>query len=89
MSLQISPGKAYVRGYEIEKVSTSSVDVVKPRTTKLKENVSVPIRVGNYVNVNSISGAPAIGFSTSVLLLDRRLNTNMMMEQIKVYREVR
>ena len=33
MSLQISPGKAYVRGYEIEKVSTSSVDVVKPRTT--------------------------------------------------------
>ena len=76
MSLQISPGKAYVRGYEIEKVSTSSVDVVKPRTTKLKENVSVPIRVGNYVNVNSISGAPAIGFSTSVLLLDRRLNTN-------------
>ena len=28
------------------------------------------------LNVNSISGAPAIGFSTSVLLLDRRLNTN-------------
>ena len=76
MSLQISPGKAYVRGYEIEKVSTSSVDVVKPRTTKLKENIAVPIRVGNYVNVNSITGAPAIGFSTSINLLDRRLNTN-------------
>ena len=76
ISLQISPGKAYVRGYEIEKISTSSVDIVKPRTTKLKENVAVPIRVGNYVNVNSITGAPSIGFSTSINLLDRRLNTN-------------
>ena len=74
ISLQISPGKAYVRGYEIEKISTSSVDIVKPRTTKLKENVAVPIRVGNYVNVNSINGAPQIGFSTSVHLLDRRGN---------------
>jgi len=76
ISLQISPGKAYVRGYEIDKISTSSVDIVKPRTTKLKENVAVPIRVGNYVNVNSITGAPTIGFSTSINLLDRRLNTN-------------
>ena len=76
ISLQVSPGKAYVRGYEVDKVSTSSVDVVKPRTTRLKENVAVPIRVGNYINVNSITGAPAIGFSTSVNLLDRRLNTN-------------
>ena len=76
ISLQISPGKAYVRGYEIDKISTSSVDIVKPRTTKLKENVAVPIRVGNYVNVNSITGAPSIGFSTSINLLDRRLNTN-------------
>ncbi len=76
ISLQISPGKAYVRGYEVDKISTSSVDIVKPRTTKLKENVAVPIRVGNYVNVNSISGAPSIGFSTSINLLDRRLNTN-------------
>mgnify|MGYP001163896373 CR=1 FL=1 len=76
ISLQVSPGKAYVRGYEVDKVSTSSVDIVKPRTTRLKENVAVPIRVGNYINVNSITGAPAIGFSTSVNLLDRRLNTN-------------
>ena len=33
ISLQISPGKAYVRGYDIEKISTSSVDIVKPRTS--------------------------------------------------------
>ena len=38
--LQVSPGKAYVRGYDIDKLSTSSIDSVKPRTIKSKQNVS-------------------------------------------------
>ena len=42
--LQVSSGKAYVKGYEVEKISSSSLDVPKPRTTKLVENQSVPIR---------------------------------------------
>ena len=31
----ISPGKAYVKGYEVETISTTYLDCPKPRTTKL------------------------------------------------------
>ena len=34
ISLQISSGKAFVRGYEVENIGTSSIDILKPRTTK-------------------------------------------------------
>ena len=74
ISLQVSSGKAYVRGYEIDKVGSTSIDVLKPRTTKLEENVSVPIRIGKSINVTNVLGSPDIGFSASSLkLLDRRL----------------
>ena len=74
-TIQVSPGKAYVRGFEIDKTSTTSIDVVKPRTTKSKENVSLPIKIGNVIDVENVYGSPTIGFSTtySVDLHDRRL----------------
>ena len=77
-SLQISSGKAYVRGYEVEKISTSSLDILKPRTTKLVENQSVPIRIGNSMQVTNIKGTPDIGFSaaSSIQLRDRRTNAS-------------
>ena len=34
MAIQVSPGKAYVRGYEIETASPTFLDVSKPRTTE-------------------------------------------------------
>ena len=34
MAVQISPGKAYVRGYEIETTAPTFIDVEKPRTTE-------------------------------------------------------
>ena len=65
LSLQVSSGKAYVRGYEIEKISTSSVDVLKPRTTKLVENQSVPIRMGKSLEITHIFGSPTIDFANN------------------------
>lgn len=38
----VSPGKSYVRGYEIENVETSYVDIEKPRTTELVNNTTIP-----------------------------------------------
>jgi hypothetical protein len=78
--LQISPGKAYVRGSEIEKISTTSLDIVKPRTTKFEENISLPIRVGNTVKVDNVYGSPIIGFSSThtLSLLDRRLTDGLI-----------
>jgi len=65
ISLQLSSGKAFVRGYEIDKLSTSSIDLLKPRTTKLVENQSVPIRMGKTVDVTNVVGSPNIDFSSN------------------------
>ena len=75
-TIQISEGKAYVSGYEIEKTSTTSIDLPKPRTTKSIDNVTLPIKIGNIVVVNNIFGTPQIGFSTFVHLLDKRLTSS-------------
>ena len=78
LCLQISSGKAYVRGYEVDKISSTSLDVLKPRTTKLVENQSVPIRIGNAIQITNLRGSPVIGFSDSsrIKLLNRRLVLN-------------
>ena len=77
ISLQVSSGKAYVRGYEIDKVGSTSIDVLKPRTTKLEENISVPVRIGKSMEITNILGSPPIGFTATPLkLLDRRLLSN-------------
>ena len=75
-TLQISSGKAYVRGYEIDKVSTSAIDVIKPRTTRQKENISLPIRIGNNVQVENAYGSPTVGVTTTytVQFFDQRLS---------------
>ena len=74
-TLLVSPGKAYVRGYEIDKQSTSSIDVPKPRTTRDKENISVPVKIGNNVQIENVYGSPKIGVTTTytVELKDQRL----------------
>ena len=76
--LQISAGKAFVRGYEIDKISTTSLDILKPRTTKLLENQSVPIRVGTSIKITNVKGTPTTGFSNDakIKLVDQRLAVN-------------
>ena len=81
ISLQISSGKAFVRGYEVENISTSSIDLLKPRTTKLVENQSVPIRMGKSVSISNVFGSPDIGFqnnsiSGQIQLLRNRLTVD-------------
>ncbi len=77
MCLSIGPGKAYVRGYEIETLNTTTVDVPKPRTTKLIENESLPFSVGRQVELNNVYGSPPIGISTDsyVKLFNKRTST--------------
>ena len=76
--LQISSGKAFVRGYEIDKTSTTSLDILKPRTTKTLNNQSVPIRVGTSIKVTNVKGTPKIGFGddAKINLRDQRLSAN-------------
>ena len=81
-TLQISSGKAYVKGYEIEKIGSTSFDNDKPRTTKLKENVSVPVTIGNSIQVENLYGSPVVGFTNTytVDLRDRRLNDDGILD---------
>jgi len=57
----LSPGKAYVRGYEIETIGTTFVDVNKARDFNTQNAFQTTFDVGNYVNVTNIYGSPDIG----------------------------
>jgi len=70
LTLQISPGKAYVRGYEIETIDTTSIDISKPRTTESIDNESVPFTLGKQLELNNVYGSAPVGFgSTSIVNL--------------------
>lgn len=61
MCVKVSPGKAYVRGYDIDFPSTTIIDVEKPRDTATVANALVPFEMGNLLRVNNVFGTPFIG----------------------------
>jgi hypothetical protein len=65
---QISPGKAIVRGYEVETISTTFLDVDKPRTTKTLENQSINYNTGPTLSLNNVYGTPVIGIGNTYVL---------------------
>ena len=77
MLYQISPGKAYVRGFDIEKLNTSYIDVEKPRDTKTVSATSFSFDGVNYVKINNAYGSPVVGFGTTavVSLRNQRVGT--------------
>jgi len=62
LAVGLSPGKAYVKGYEIEKIGTTFVDVDKARDFDTENNFNTRFDIGNFVNVTNVYGAPDIGF---------------------------
>ena len=66
-SLVISPGKAYINGYEIDLQRTSYIDIDKSRTTKSVSNDFVPFNLGNYIKVDNVYGQPDISEVGSVI----------------------
>ena len=58
MCVKVSPGKAYVRGYDIQKVSSTILDVEKPRDTQSVSNVGISFEMGNLIRVNNVKGTP-------------------------------
>ena len=57
-SVQIDPGKAYVRGYEIETVTPTFLDLEKPRTAEEFDSAITNIEVGNFTKVTNVFGSP-------------------------------
>ena len=63
-AFMVAPGKAYVRGYEIDKVGTTTLSIQKARTTESLSGVSAPIRLGNKLRVYNTHGLPEFGNET-------------------------
>ena len=63
--LSISPGKAYVRGFEIETINNTIVDVEKPRTTERAENQSIPFNIGRQILLNNVRGSLPVGLGAT------------------------
>lgn len=61
MSIKVSPGKAYVRGYDVDKISTTILDIEKPRDTETISTANIPFEMGNILRVNNASGTPKQG----------------------------
>ena len=75
---QVSPGKAYVRGYEVDIISSTFIDVPKPRSTKTIVQESISYNTGSTLRLNRVYGAPKVGIgNTYVLSLrDSRVGAN-------------
>lgn len=71
--ISISPGKAYVKGYEVE-TENVVLDFEKPRTTQRVEDENLQFNFGNQIVVNNVYGSIPVGFNTNsqVLFYDRR-----------------
>ena len=61
----ISPTKAYIMGYEVEKTGTTYIDFEKPRTTKTLENQEITYSTGPTFTLNRVYGTPIIGLGNT------------------------
>ena len=60
LAIEISPGKAYIRGYRTEFISPQYVDVDKPRDFETRQNGIINFNLGNFVKVYDIHGWPEV-----------------------------
>jgi len=65
MSVTVSSGTAYVKGFDIDLVGTTVVDVEKPRSVKTVDGALVPFAMGSLLKVNNVYGVPYINIGAS------------------------
>lgn len=75
LAVGIEPGKAYVYGYEIEKLGTTYVTVNKSRETDTVENDLLSVDYGNYVLVKNLNYVPLISSFPVVTIYNRYTGT--------------
>lgn len=56
MAVGVEPGKAYVKGFEVESQTTSYLIADKARETEIENNVSFTMPVGSFIIVNPYAG---------------------------------
>ena len=57
MTVTLGPGKAYVNGYDIDKATSTVLDIEKSRDTVKVKGSQVPFTLGNVLRLNNLNGA--------------------------------
>jgi len=75
---KISPGRAFVRGYDIETLDSTFIDAPKTRTTKTVEDQAIIYNTGPTLTLNRIYGNPTTGIGNTyvVSLRDTRVGVS-------------
>ena len=61
LNMSVSTGKAYVKGYEVEKIAPTNMTFHKARAFKTVNAGVSTFNVGNFVNITNVYGSPDIG----------------------------
>ena len=61
LALAVTPGKAYVRGYEIEKISNTFIDINKARDFNTVNAGVTTFEIGNFAKITNLHNTPDIG----------------------------
>lgn len=72
-AIKLSPGKAYIYGYEHETISDSEIRIPKARTKKAVSQYDLNMNYGNYVIVENVFGSFDM---TTMALVDMHCVTN-------------
>jgi len=79
LSIEVDPGLAYVKGYEVNNLSTKHIVVDKAVNYKFINSQTISGRSGGYFFINQITGVPALDQGTVVNLYntaETRLTSN-------------
>lgn len=73
--LSVGTGKAYVKGFEIENISTININLDKARDTRTLNNSVSYLSFGTYTRIDNVSGLPNINAYNSVTLTNASSTT--------------
>lgn len=68
ISVDIEPGTAYVKGYEVNHLVTQHIKVPKSNTFKVVNNEPLSIPGGGFIIVNEVTGSPVVDTGTAINL---------------------
>ena len=78
LALKLSPGRAYVKGFDVDLPGSIILDVNKPRKTLNVNSASIPFEMGSLIRVNNVQGVPNInigGSSSNTIQLHSKRKT--------------
>lgn len=69
--VSIGAGKAYVKGYEVENITTKHIVVDKARQSENFNNAALSPKLGSYVDLSDINIIPQFNYFQQVEILDK------------------